>query len=75
MRMHQQRRDESGNARIEIADVLRRCSVALALLMVLVFFAGCATRSDEAGSSGVMREPEQGREIHGEAGASYGRSF
>lgn len=55
-----------------IADVLRASSIVVAILMAITFFAGCVT--EEVDSEGVIRKRETNREIHGEAGAYYGRS-
>ena len=56
-----------------IADALRAGALVLLILMAIAFFAGCASR-EEVGSDGVIRKQEGDHEIHGEAGAYYGRS-
>lgn len=55
-----------------IADMLRAFALVVTIMMTLIFFAGCVT--EEVDSEGVIRKRETNREIHGEVGASYGRS-
>jgi hypothetical protein len=45
----------------------------LCALLALVFLGGCANRED-TDSNSVIRKQENDHQIHGEAGAYYGRS-
>ena len=55
---------------------LRGASVLAAIFMAISFFAGCENTKpkSQADDNGIIKEPDKGREVHGEVGAMYGRS-
>jgi hypothetical protein len=61
---------------LALIRTLRGASVAVAILMMIAFFAGCENTkpAGQAGESGIIQEPDSSRGVHGEVGAIYGRS-
>ena len=61
---------------LALIRTLRGVSVAAAIFMAITFFAGCETTKpkSQADDNGIIKEPDKGREVHGEVGAMYGRS-
>ena len=51
----------------------KRTMSILCMLFALAFLGGCATR-DGADSNSIIRKQDRDTQIHGEVGASYGRS-
>ena len=51
-------------------------TLIMVALMSLVFFAGCENTKpkNQADRNGILKEPDKGREVHGEVGAMYGHS-
>ena len=48
----------------------------LAISIAMAFFTGCESSksASQTGDNTILREPESGRQIHGEVGAVYGHS-
>ena len=59
-------------SKIDIADILRACSLLLLILMAIAFFAGCASNPG-ADPDSVIQKKERKIDAYGEVGAGYGR--
>ena len=72
----QHRRPVSPTRSLALIRTLRGASVAAAIFMTIAFFAGCENTKpkSQADDNGMIKEPDKGREVHGEVGAMYGRS-
>jgi hypothetical protein len=57
--------------KIDIVELARATVILLAILMTIIFFAGCQTKKEQADSNSVLREGPSDHEIHGEVGAMY----
>ena len=61
--------------KIDIVNLCRIACVVVTILMVIVFFAGCATsQTSQADSNSTMQKADSSREVHGEVGVMYGAS-
>lgn len=70
-------RDQFGFLRRKtgVTEILQASSVLMMILMAIAFFAGCQSSApkNQTDQNSMIREPE-GPQVHGEVGASYGRS-
>ncbi|HEY6111045.1 MAG TPA: hypothetical protein VIV62_00885 [Chthoniobacterales bacterium] len=63
------------SGKIDIINLFRIACVLVTILMVIVFFAGCATsQTSQADSNSTMQKADSSREVHGEVGVMYGAS-
>lgn len=58
--------------KVEVADILRACSLLLLILMAIMFFAACANNPG-AETDSTVRKRDGKVEAYGEVGAGYGR--
>jgi uncharacterized membrane protein affecting hemolysin expression len=64
--------------RLRKIDIITLCRVACLIaiiLMVVVFFLGCATsKPSPADANSIMQKADNGSEVYGEVGVMYGAS-